>query len=345
MVRSRAVKVPQSKGETVKRRLRRLGILKGYLLPKKSNDSIFLPIEDGVYSTGYDIIEMDFEERKKRPKSYKEIANLPEKLKGFLPNSYDVVGDIALIKIPEELIQYRGEIGNAILRVHKNITVVCLSKPVTGEYRTRDVEIIAGEKRTTTVHKEYGVELHVDVKETFFSPRLAGERFRVAHLVKKNETVVDMFAGVAPFSIMIAKYGPPNIVYAIDKNQVAVELARKNVVRNRVVDKVEVVLGDAEEVVNGLVQKNVKADRIIMNLPFLAHGFFTNALSAAENGCIIHYYDVLKKEEINNRIRFLEKVAQDSNKNIDVGGIRMIKTYAPREFYTCFDIRVTGMPA
>ncbi|HEC95364.1 MAG TPA: tRNA (guanine-N1)-methyltransferase, partial [Thermoplasmatales archaeon] len=136
MVWSQAVKVEKTKGETVRKKLRNLGILKNHLLPRKNNNSIFLPIgdiEDGEKIKGYEIVEMDFKERKKRPRSYKEVVNLPESLKVFLPSSYDVVGDIALIKIPEEIMGYKKEIGDAILRVHRNIKVVCLSKPVAGE--------------------------------------------------------------------------------------------------------------------------------------------------------------------------------------------------------------------
>ncbi|HHH79416.1 MAG TPA: class I SAM-dependent methyltransferase family protein [Thermoplasmatales archaeon] len=342
MVRSQAVKIEKNKGETVRKRLKELGMLKTHLLPKKNDENIFLPIHDGK-KIGYQIVEMDFEEKKRKPRSYKDVLNLPPELQQLLPTSYDVIGDIALIKIPDEILGYTKEIGNAILRVHKNIKVVCLSKPVTGEYRTREVEVIAGEKRTTTLHREYGVELHLDVEKTFFSPRLAGERHRVAGLVKKNENVVDMFTGVAPFAIMIAKQGSPKIVYAIDKNPAAIKFAKKNVTHNRVVDKVEVIQGDAREVMKNFVQKNLKADRIIMNHPFFTQNFLNDALLIAKKGCVIHYYDILNEDEVDNRVEFFKKVSK--NAEMEVKSVRMIKTYAPREFYTCFDITVTHMPA
>ncbi|RLF26310.1 MAG: tRNA (guanine-N1)-methyltransferase [Thermoplasmata archaeon] len=342
MVRSQAVKIEKNKGETVRKRLKELGMLKTHLSPKKNDENIFLPIHDGK-KIGYQIVEMDFEEKKRKPRSYKDVLNLPPELQELLPTSYDIIGDIALIKIPDEILGYTKEIGNAILSVHKNVKVVCLSKPVAGEYRTRDVEVIAGEKRTTTLHREYGVELYLDVEKTFFSPRLAGERHRIAGLVKKNETVVDMFTGVAPFAIMVAKQGSPKIVYAIDKNPDAIEFAKKNVIHNRVIDKVEVIQGDTHEIVKDLIDKGVKANRILMNLPFSAQNFLNDALLIAEEGCVIHYYDVLNEEEIDNRISFLKKTSK--NVKLEVKSIRMIKTYAPREFYTCFDITVTHMPA
>ncbi len=114
-----------------------------------------------------------------------------------------------------------------MLETHKNIRTVCLIDPVSGELRTRNVAIIAGENQTLTTHTEYGLSFDVDVETTYFSPRLASERKRVANLVKSGEIVVDMFAGVAPFSIMIARYAKPKIVYAIDKNKEAVLLCKK----------------------------------------------------------------------------------------------------------------------
>ena len=85
-----------------------------------------------------------------------------------------------------------------------------------------------------------------------------------------------MFAGVAPFSIMMAKYADPEIVYAIDKNKEALKYAKQNIKRNNVLDRVEVINADAKEVPN-ILQK--KADRIIMNLPLSSHLFFVSAPS------------------------------------------------------------------
>jgi tRNA (guanine37-N1)-methyltransferase len=104
------------------------------------------------------------------------------------------------------------------LRTRRNIRKF-KTDPVSGELRTRSLSIIAGEKRTITTHTEYGLLFDVDVRTTYFSPRLASERKRIANLVKPGETIVDMFTGVAPFSIMIARYAKPNVVYVIDKKQ------------------------------------------------------------------------------------------------------------------------------
>jgi tRNA (guanine37-N1)-methyltransferase len=283
------------------------------------------------------IIKMD-KKINKKPKSYKELLNIPDTLKNKLPTSYDVIGNILLLKLDPELTCFKSEIGNTLLKVNKNIKTVCLTKPIKGELRTRDMEIISGEKSTETIHKEFGLRFKVDVKKTYFSPRLANERKRVAELVKDGEIVLDMFAGVAPFSIMIAKYAKPKIVYAFDKNKDAVRYANDNVKINNVLDKVEVIHTDAKKSEEILNQKGVKANRIIMNLPFSSYLFFENALKLVADSCTIHYYDILKEDDIDERINDLKKLANKSKINLAKFDIRKIKTYAPREFYIGVDI-------
>jgi tRNA (guanine37-N1)-methyltransferase len=219
-----------------------------------------------------------------------------------------------------------------------DIRTVCLSKPVKGELRTRDIEIIAGEKRTNTIHKEYGLKFEIDIKKTYFSPRLSTERKRIADLVKPGEIVVDMFTGVAPFSIMIAKFANPKIIYSLDKNKDAVYYARRNVLKNNVLDKIEVIHSDTEKIHFILDKKKVKTNRVIMNLPFSAYLFFDNALDIIANTCVIHYYDILKENKISNRIKELKKKAEKVDINLADFKINKIKTYAPREFYIGIDI-------
>ena len=219
---------------------------------------VYLPVKNLTKKelSSYKIIKKEFEKKKITPRSYKEILTIPASLKNILPTSYDIIGDIILIKLSEELLEYQKDIGNALLKAHKNVNTVCLSQPVRGELRTRNIKIIAGKKRTQTIHREYGLQFFVDISKTYFSPRLANERKRVANLVKPGETVVDMFAGVAPFSIMIAKYASPKIVYAIDKNKDAVTYAKQNIKYNKVVDKVEVYNADAKNI-DKILQKKM----------------------------------------------------------------------------------------
>jgi len=274
---------------------------------------------------------------RKKPNSYKEIVSVPEKLKEKLPTSYDIIGNIILLKLSDDLLEYKNKIGDSLITIHKNIKTVCLIKPVSGEYRIRKVEIIAGENNTETVHKEYGLKFYVDVERTYFSPRLANERMRIAKLVKKDEIIVDMFTGVAPFPIMIAKNSDPKIIYAIDKNENAINYANKNIRVNNALDKIELINGNSKDI-EKLIPKELSIDRIIMNLPLRSSEFFQYALDIVNEKSSIHYYNILSKDKIVNYIELLKKIANRKNITLEKIEINRIKTYAPHEFYMCFDI-------
>src|SRR3989449_9303177 len=106
---------------------------------------------------------------------------------------------------PSGLQRYRDEIRRAILRWNPTLRVVGQDHGVKAERRVRSIEVIAGERRTTTVHTEHGLRYRVDLAQAYFSPRLASERQRIAGLVLEGEVVADPFAGVGPFAILIAK--------------------------------------------------------------------------------------------------------------------------------------------
>ena len=345
MMKAKAIETNPKLTEKILKLLLNKGILDKRLKIKKENGRIYIPIKNGNLKFGsFKIVEKDFEINKEKPRVLSDVINIPNNLKQKLPTSYDIVGDIILIKLEDELIKYKEKIGKSLLKLHNNIYTICLAKPVKGEYRTRDIEIIAGEKKTSTIHREYGLKFEVDIKKTYFSPRLSSERKRIADLVKPGEVVVDMFAGVAPFSIMIAKYANPKIVYSLDKNVHAIKFSNINIKRNKVLDKVEAIHLDAENISQFINKKGIKADRILMNLPFSAHLFFKNALDIINNPCVIHYYDILKEQEIEKKTNYLKKLAEEKNKSLIKMDVRKIKTYAPREFYIGIDIMAKKMP-
>ena len=336
---SKALVVNLKQAEKVRKILSKKNLIKKNLKIDKNKKFLYIPIEKIPKElSSYKIIKKEFSEFDKEVSSYKETISIPKKLKSSLPTSYDIIGNIIVVKLREELIDYKKEIGNSLLRTNKNIETVCLTKPVKGELRTRDIEIIAGKNYTKTTHKEYGLKLDVDVSKTYFTPRLATERKRVADLVKKDEIVVDMFAGVAPFSIMIAKFANPKIVIAIDKNKDASYFAKNNIRINNVLDKVEFINSDAKKVDEILLKKGLRADRIIMNLPFSSYSFFKYALSIMKNICMIHYYEIIKEEKISIRLNDLKKIAEKNDILLININTRKIKTYAPREFYIGIDI-------
>ena len=205
-------------------------------------------------------------------------------------NSYDIIGDIAVIRLHNS----RGEsesIAQAIMSIHKNVkTVLAQAGAVCGDFRLRELEHVAGQKKTTTCHRESGCFFSVDLEKCYFSPRLSYERMRVARQVVKGEIVVNMFAGVGCFSILVARYSGATRVYSIDVNPKAVDYMRENVRINGVCGRVVPMLGDAERMIKERLVH--VADRVIMPLPEKASEYLPCALLALKRtGGWIHYYD------------------------------------------------------
>lgn len=256
-------------------------------------------------------------------------------------SSFDVIGDIAIIKIPEEAREFEREIGEAIMAINRHVKAVFAQEtPVSGTFRLRGLRYVAGEDRTVTVHKEHGCLFKVDVARVYFSPRLSYERARVASLVKPGEFVLNMFAGVGTFSIIIAKRQPTARVVSIDVNPAAVELHLENNALNKVTN-VEVVLGDAAQVIR---EKFVRvADRVLMPLPERAIEFLDAALLALkpEGGWLHVYlhvpYEVKESEAIS---KAEELVVSELNKKgaevLSTTG-RRVREVATRLLQVCVD--------
>ena len=91
-----------------------------------------------------------------------------------LPKSVDIVGDVAIVKVPPELTGKKKIIAEEVLEVNRNIkTVLNQVSPVSGVYRIRSLEWLAGEKKTETIYRESGCTFKVDLSQVYFSPRLS----------------------------------------------------------------------------------------------------------------------------------------------------------------------------
>jgi len=204
--------------------------------------------------------------------------------------SMDVIGDIAIIKIPHYLLDDRRfKYGREIIKRLKYIKVVLRQRtPVEGILRTRKFEFLAGEERTDTVYKEHGIICRVDVEKVYFSPRLSRERDRISRLVDEGETIINMFAGVGPYSILIAKRRDNILVHSIDINPVAIEFHLTNNILNKVEEKIITYLGDASDIINKYLYR--VADRVLMPLPEFAIQYISSALYSAKNKATLHIY-------------------------------------------------------
>jgi tRNA (guanine37-N1)-methyltransferase len=273
------------------------------------------------------------------------LKNIREALEGKLTpeelkfvRAFDIVGDIAIIKLPEQLLPKKQLIGQALLDVHRNLRTVLLQVgPVSGDFRTRDLEIIAGEAKTETIHRESGCIFKADLSSVYFSPRLAYERMRIASLVKPGEVVANLFAGVGCYSIVIAKHSQVALIYSIDINPAAFNYARENIRLNKVGDKVIPLLGDAREIVERELRG--AADRVLMPLPERARDFLDTAFLALKpKGGVIHFYDIGQEPDVfGPSFEFVKKVAAEKNFVVELHQSRKIRSYAPKCYHIALD--------
>jgi tRNA (guanine37-N1)-methyltransferase len=337
-MKSLCIAVPKEKGEEIRKALLDNGLLNRELAIERDDEVLYFPIisdENEKAVLGYELIEKEFQQLERETKSYKELLDIPEELKSRLPTSFDIVGKVAIIKLEDELITHKEAIGKALLSANKSIETVALDRGVVGEARIRDLEIVAGKRSTETIHKEYGIELEIDPSKVYFSPRLATEHWRLAETVEDGEIVIDMFCGIGPFSVLIAKHRNPKKIYAIDINEEAISYLKRNIKRNKVSD-IESHIGDSK----ALVPELPPSDRIIMNLPHSAFDFLSYAFSNIKNNGTIHYYEILNHNKKKERWKEIEKMASEQGIKIEKLDETEVHTYSPESSLYCFDLKV-----
>jgi tRNA (guanine37-N1)-methyltransferase len=281
---------------------------------------------------------------RKRLREKLSSALLPEELNRVY-SSFDIVGDIAIIKTPSDSDANAEAVAKQLMAVHKNVkTVLCQTSPIAGDFRVRKLRLLAGENKTTTKHKEAGCTFTVDVEKCYFSPRLSHERSRIAKLVHSGETVVNMFSGVGCFSIVIAKTVPQTTVYSIDVNPTAIQYMQENIRLNRVYGKVHPLQGDAKEIIQA--QLHGVADRVLMPLPEKALEYLPVAVSALkQRGGWVHYYDfqhAAGNEDPKEKTRL--KVAQRLDSlgvNYEFAYSRVVRSTGPNWYQTVVDIKIS----
>jgi len=284
--------------------------------------------------------------RKQLRKNLSNILSSGNSGKAYI--SYDIVGNIAIIRSSHASTENAQNAGKTIMNVHKNVkTVLVQASPVSGDFRLRRLTHVAGENKTSTIHKEYGCLFSIDVEKCYFSPRLSHERLRIARMVKPNETVVNMFAGVGCFSIIIAKKVNAAKVFSIDVNPAAFKFMQQNIRLNRVYNQVIPLLGDSKVIINSQLQ-NI-ADRVLMLLPEKALEYLPFAISALKtSGGWIHYYDFEHAKKTENptektKLKVAEKLAS-LDLAFKLPFSHVVRSTGPNWYQVALDIHVARVP-
>lgn len=256
-----------------------------------------------------------------------------------LISAFDQIGNIIIVRIPESLISKKKIIGEALLdQVKIAKSIFFQASAVEGDFRTRDLEILAGEDNTETEYKEFGCKFTVDVKNAFFSPRLSTERERIANLIQNGEIVTNMFAGIGMFSIMAAKKKKCT-VYSLDINPVASKLCETNIGLNKLAGEVISINGDATDIINN--QLINKSDRTLMLLPERSDEFLESAINTTKNGGIIHYYSHIHADKKSEAGKLSEEhYLQITPVQSEILFSKIVRAVGPRYYQTVVDVKI-----
>jgi tRNA (guanine37-N1)-methyltransferase len=301
MVEQWCIRVPAQRGEEVRRDLIEKGRLDLSLKVRREGSTLLLPVTDHRDS----IERCDFE---------------PQPGRQMLPR-HELVGGIAIMQDCDP----PGAVNILASRPSLH-TVLCAASEVSGDYRTREFEVLAGIPTTRTDVIEYGHRFTVDLSTAYFSARLSSERQRILERMGDNETVLDMFSGVGPFAITLAARAA--LVVASDINPQAISLMLANLTQNRT-DNVLPVLADAHHLPAIIPWQ---FDRLVMNLPLSGCAFLSDGFRLCKPGGIIHYYSLVSRQgEHNDCIHELggEIVTE-----------RVVRSYSPGQWHTVYDVRV-----
>ena len=257
-----------------------------------------------------------------------------------LISAFDQIGNIIVVRIPDSLLSKKKIIGETLLNQVKIVkSVFYQSSDVEGDFRIRNLEIIAGEDNTETEYKEFGCKFIVDVANAFFSPRLSTERERIAKLTQDGETMVNMFAGVGMFSIMAAKK-KKCAVYSMDLNPIASKLCERNIVLNKLVGKVISINGDASKIIQEQLMD--KSDRTLMLLPERSDEFLDSAINTTKSGGIIHYYSHIHSDKKLEAGKLSEKhYLKVTSVKSEILGSKIVRAVGPRYYQTVVDVKIT----
>ncbi len=339
-MKSPALVVPRERGEEIRKRLVQEGCLRSDLEILRMGTEIAFPLareSSEVVDLGRSV-DLEFELRNPRtPRSYQDLLDWGQPEKSSLPRSFDVIGDIVLVRLPPELESRASEIGGALIRFVPGARTAGADLGVHGPERRRTIQRIAGTGSWKTRHRENGIEFEVDIEAAYFSPRLAREHARVASRVRSGERVLDLCAGIGPFSLLIAKQGRAREVLAIDRNPSAIGLLEATKVRTDLKTPLRTMCAKIEDAIPAISS----FERVVFNLPREGIKYLPSVVTTVAPGGVLHYYEVTPRSD---RLRRSEELVATLGGpgRWEITDTHLVHPYSPSADLRSFDFLSRG---
>ena len=135
MARKIALRLGKSYGEKIIQLVKRHKLLDEDFKIKHDEKFIFIALKENPSRELLNNIEKickveiesaSFEKRVDKPLTLTDLLKerMAPDILARLPKSIDIIGDIAVIEISPEIMKYKQEIGEALLKINKNISVL-----------------------------------------------------------------------------------------------------------------------------------------------------------------------------------------------------------------------------
>lgn len=335
-MRGPALRVPRAKGEETRQALRSVGVIRDDVEVVHEGDWIAFPLLDGVVVPPQwgEVVERELRPRRARgPTDYRELLHLPPTAARLLPRSFDVVGDMVVVRLPDELASHAADIGRALLEFVPGARIVGSDHGVHGADRRRSLEVIAGSGGWKGRHRENGIEMDVDLEKAYFSPRLAREHARVAESIEAGDRVYDLCCGVGPFSLTFARDERAQRITAVDTNPEALALLRGSL--ERLGSRVPVAIRAVSVESFSTVAEPV--ERVVFNLPLEGIKYLPSVARTVALRGHLWYYEVVPRRDLGRRgeaiVRALGRPGQ-----WEFEGSHVIHPYSPAADLVAFEL-------
>lgn len=259
---------------------------------------------------------------------------LDSELLDKLPSGYSIIGDIAVFRhINQELNDYKKDIGEIVIYTDPQVNVVVEQHSTVSIYRKPQILHLAGEKRTSTKHKEYDTMFNIDVAKITFSPGNKGERGFLIDSIQDKEVLVDMFACIGNLSLPAVTNNPSIKCYGVEINEEAFRFLTRNIKENQVEERYFPIHGDNKN----KTPSNI-ASRVLMGYFGIDDDQFFKAREAIMGEGWIHYHDLVERGKTEISKKKIEHMMETTSSEMVITNTRLVKKFSPRLNHICFDI-------
>ncbi|QQG39028.1 MAG: hypothetical protein HYS32_01040 [Candidatus Woesearchaeota archaeon] len=249
----------------------------------------------------------------------KEV-NINGKDADLFPSGYHQIGDIKVIKLKPEVLKYKRNIANAVLKL-PNTRIVCIK-------RGKEIEAVTGGMDTETIHIEDGIKYKLDVRSFDFSRSYFKEKQRLVKKIKKGEVIFDVNSGIGELAIPLAKSGA--FVYCFESDPIALAYLNKNRELNNILGNIRIKEGDARIEIPKLGKI---ADKVIIR----EHkGILLTLKDVIKKGGVIHYNTILNIGEEKELLKDIKSVFKGAR----LIGVKTIKKVSPKKHQAVLDIKI-----